>query len=193
MDRSTFVLVANRIRTGVTIVVALVMVYALFVSREHITHVAHWIGVPGWQADTAFILVDLPALVGKVLQLKYFANSTRKVGSRLTYFSGALSLAANVGSGIILGSYGAAGWGAFVVLMFLVLESVITKIKPAAAVTRAKNTMAGVAEEPKPAKSGKGSTKGQPWSAERRARFEAKKLQELEDSFAGPSAPVSGV
>lgn len=135
----SFVEIANRIKVCVIVAVSLVMFYALFVSREHITEVATWLGVPGWQAGTAFILVDLPALIGKVLQTKYFSHSTRKVGTRLTYFSGILSLACNIAAGIIHGSYGAAGWGAFVVIMFLVLESVAVKIKPAAAVTRAKN------------------------------------------------------
>jgi hypothetical protein len=128
-----FVTIARRVRAVVTLAVTLVMVYALVVSREHITHVAYWLGIPGWQAETAFILVDLPALIGRVLQLKYFdADVTQRVGRRLTYFSGSLSLAANVASGVILGSYGAAGWGAFVVVMFVVLEGVIAKISPAA-------------------------------------------------------------
>lgn len=142
----SFVVIANRIKAAVIVVISLVMIYALFVSREHITEVAHWLGVPGWQAETAFILVDLPALVGKVLQLKYFSHSTRKVGTKLTYLSGAISLACNIGAGVILGSFGAAGWGAFVVVMFLVLESVVVKIKPAAAVTRAKNAANGSAK-----------------------------------------------
>lgn len=128
---SDFAVIAVRVRRVVTLAVTLVMVYALFVSREHITHVAYWLGIPGWQAETAFILVDLPALIGRVLQLGYFADETRRVGRRLTYFAGSLSLAANVASGVILGSYGAAGWGAFVVVMFVVLEGVVTKIKPA--------------------------------------------------------------
>ncbi len=136
---NNFVEIANRIRTAITTAVTLVMAYALLVSAAHITHVVTWLGVPGWQAKTAFVLVDLPALIGKVMQLKYFAPSTRKAGRKLTYFSGSLSLACNIGSGLILGSFGAAGWGAFVVVMFLVLESVAVKIKPAAAVTRAKN------------------------------------------------------
>jgi hypothetical protein len=142
----SFVVIANRIKVGIIVAISLVMVYALVVSREHVTEVAHWLGVPGWQAETAFILVDLPALIGKVLQVKYFAHSTRKVGTRLTYLSGGISLACNIGAGLILGSYGAAGWGAFVVVMFLVLESVIVKIRPAAAVTRAKNAANGTAQ-----------------------------------------------
>lgn len=142
----SFVEIANRIKVCVIVAVSLVMCYALFVSREHVTEVATWLGVPGWQAATAFILVDLPALIGKLLQTKYFSHSTRKVGTRLTYFSGAISLACNIGAGVILGSFGAAGWGAFVVIMFLVLESVVVKIKPAAAVTRAKNAASATAK-----------------------------------------------
>lgn len=146
----SFVVIASRIKVGIIVAISLVMVYALVVSREHVTEVAHWLGVPGWQAETAFILVDLPALIGKVLQVKYFAHSTRKVGTRLTYLSGGISLACNIGAGLILGSYGAAGWGAFVVVMFLVLESVIVKIRPAAAVTRAKNAANGTAQPTAP-------------------------------------------
>lgn len=184
---NNFVLIANRIRAGVTIAVSLVMVYALYVSMDHITHVAHWIGVPGWQAATAFLLVDLPALIGKVLQMKYFAASTRRVGRRLTYFSGSLSLVCNVGSGLILGSYGAAGWGAFVVIMFLVLESVITKIKPAAAVTRAKNA---TSDKTMPAKPLTNRQIGARKAAEtRKAKASVKALEE---AYRMPAAPVSG-
>jgi hypothetical protein len=169
---------ANRIRGYVTAAVAGVMVYALYVSMAHITHVATYIGIPGWQARTAFLLVDLPALIGKVLQMKYFAQSTRKTGRRLTYFSGAISLACNVLSGVLHGSAGAAGWGAFVVIMFLVLESVITKIKPAAAVTRAKNAAEGRTETTTTSAPAEvGPRGGQKWTAERRAKYEAAKLE----------------
>jgi hypothetical protein len=134
-----FVTIANRVRGAVTATTTLILLYVLYVSRDHITHIAHWIGLGGYQAATLFILIDLPAVIGRVLQTRYFANSTKRVGRRLTYSSGALSLACNVGSGIITGSPGVAGYGAFIVVMFMVLESVVTKIKPAAAVTRAKN------------------------------------------------------
>jgi uncharacterized membrane protein len=186
---------ANRIRGYVTAAVAGVMVYALYVSMAHITHVATFIGIPGWQARTAFLLVDLPALIGKVLQMKYFAQSTRKTGRKLTYFSGAISLACNVLSGVLHGSAGAAGWGAFVVVMFLVLESVITKIKPAAAVTRAKNAAEGKTEKVPTPKVETGPRGGQKWSAERRAAFEAakaaKEKAKLEEQFA--LASVAGI
>lgn len=134
--------IAGRIRFWITASVTAVMVYALAVSATHIVHVAQTIGVPGWQAQTAWVLVDLPALIGKVLGLKLprhgyvFVASTRRVGMRLTIFSGSLSLACNVASGLLHNSWGAAGWGAFVVTMFLVLETVLTKIKATTGATR---------------------------------------------------------
>lgn len=131
--------IADRIKLGVTIVVSLIMVYALFVSRDHITHVAHLIGLSGYQAETLFILVDIPAIVGKVLQTKYFAASTRRTGKRLMIASGIVSLGCNVASGWFSGGYGPAAYGVFVVAMFLIMENVVTKIKPAASVTRIKN------------------------------------------------------
>lgn len=133
--------IADRIKTAVIVVTALIMAYALFVSRDHITHVAHLIGLTGYQASTLFVFIDLPALIGKVLQLRYFAASTRKMGFKLMLLSGSLSLACNVVSGIFAGGYGPAGYGAFIVLMFVGLEHVIVRIKPAAAVTRAKNAV----------------------------------------------------
>jgi len=183
--------IADRIKTLVVVVTALIMVYALYVSKDHITHVALFIGIGGWQAHTAFVLIDLPALIGKLMGLKYFAASTRKAGRQMTYLSGSISLICNVASGLILGSFGAAGWGAFVVMMFLYLESRITKIKAAASVTRAKNA-ANEDGEPATAKASKPAhpLAGRGWSPERRAAHEAKKL---ERQFAMASAPVSGI
>lgn len=131
--------IADRVRAAVTVVSGLIMVYALFVSADHISHVAHLIGLRGYQASTLFVLIDIPALVGKVLRLRYFAVTTRRTGLRLMIASGTLSLVCNVASGWFGGGLGPAGYGAFVVAMFLVMENVVTKIKPAAAVTRAKN------------------------------------------------------
>lgn len=130
---------ADRVRLAVTIVAGAIMVYALYVSRDHITHVARLIGLTGYQAETLFVLIDIPALVGKTLRTKYFAASTRRTGLRLMIASGTLSLVCNVASGWFGGGIGPAGYGVFVVMMFLVMENVVTKIKPAAAVTRAKN------------------------------------------------------
>lgn len=138
--------VASRIRAWIVAAVTAVMVYALVVSAAHIIHVAQTVGVPGWQAKTAWVLVDLPALIGKLLQIKLprhgyvFVASTRKTGVKLTFFSGTISLACNIASGLIEGSFGAAGWGAFVVMMFLVLETVVTKIKVATGASKSKAT-----------------------------------------------------
>lgn len=133
------VTIANRVRLAVTLVATLIMAYALFVSRDHITHVALLIGLGGYQAQTLFVLIDLPALVGKAMQLPYFAHSTRKAGKLLMWLSGSLSVVCNVTSGWFGGGIGPAGYGAFVVFMFLLLEWAVVKIKPAASVTRAKN------------------------------------------------------
>lgn len=135
--------IADRIKLAVTVVVALIMLLALYVSRDHITDVAYRIGLTGYQAETLFVLVDVVALIGKVLQLKYFAASTRKIGRRLMIAAGVISLTCNVASGWLSGGYGPAGYGVFVVLLFLALENVLTKIKPAAAVTARKNAAAG--------------------------------------------------
>lgn len=184
---NTFVIIANRVKLAVIVATAAIMVYALWVSKDHITDIALLIGLTGYQAKTLFILIDLPALIGKVIQLKYFARSTQRMGRKLMVASGTLSLVCNVLSGFHSGGWGAAGYGAFVVVMFLVLEGVVTKIKPSASVTRAKNAESETGEKvTAPKKSLKGST----WSVERRAAFEAKKL---EKQFAMASAPVSGV
>jgi hypothetical protein len=177
--------VANRVRTAVTIVATLIMVYALFVSRDHITHVALLIGLGGYQASTLFVLIDLPALVGKAMQLKYFAASTRRTGKRLMWMSGSLSFACNVVSGWFGGGYGPAGYGAFVVIMFLVMENAVTKIKPAAAVTRAKNV--DNAETP-----ARPTAKATARKATPRARKATGSVAALEQAYALPSAPVSG-
>lgn len=141
--------IADRVRIAVTIVATLIMMYALFVSRDHITHVAHLIGLDGYQAATLFVLIDLPALVGKAMMLPYFARSTRNTGRVLMMLSGSLSVVCNVTSGWFGGGVGPAAYGAFVVGMFLILEWAVVRIKPAASVTRARN--ADVAKTQPPA------------------------------------------
>lgn len=176
------VTIANRVRAAVTIVSGLIMVYALFVSADHISHVAHLIGLVGYQATTLFVLIDIPALVGKVLRLKYFAATTRRTGLRLMVMSGTLSLVCNVTSGWCGGGLGPAGYGAFVVAMFLVMENVVTKIKPAAAVTRAVN--AAKVETPAPV-----ARKATKSTAPRKPRTPS--AATLEKAYSLPSAPVS--
>ena len=132
--------IADRVRATVTIVATLIMIYALFVSRDHITHVARLIGLGGYQAETLFVLIDLPALVGKAMMLPYFAKRpTRSTGRILMLLSGTLSVVCNVTSGWFGGGIGPACYGAFIVFMFLLLEWAVVRIKPASSVTRARN------------------------------------------------------
>ncbi len=175
--------IADRVRAAVTIVSGLIMLYALFVSADHIGHVAHLIGLRGYEAFTLFVLIDIPAVVGKVLRLKYFAASTRRTGLRLMIGSGILSLACNVSSGWFGGGFGPASYGAFVVGMFLVMENVVTKIKPAASVTKAKNEATVTTAKPARQRAASKSTKP------RTPR--APSVKQLELTYALPSAPVS--
>jgi hypothetical protein len=87
-----------------------------------------------------------------------------------------------VGSGWFGGGVGPAGYGAFVVVMFLVLENVGTKIKPAAAVTKAKNA---TIEKATPTLTSR-------QVAARKAVATRKARAELEAAYRLPSAPVSG-
>lgn len=134
------VTIANRVRVAVTIVASLILVYALAVSATHIAHVGHaLLRLPSFEANTLFILIDVAAVVGKILRLGFFAPTTRRTGARLFFTAGALSLTCNAASGWLSGGYGPAAYGVFVVLMALYMEHVVAKIKPAAAVTKAKN------------------------------------------------------
>lgn len=132
--------VAMWIKGIVTAVSVGILVYVAFVSRDHITHIGQLMNLEPYQSQTLFVLIDLPALVGKAMQLPVFAHSTRVFGRKLTYFSGGMSLVCNVVAGAILGGYGPAGYGAFIVLMFVIMETAVMKIKPAAAVTKAKRS-----------------------------------------------------
>jgi hypothetical protein len=183
--------IADRVKLAVIAVTSLIMVYALWVSRDHITHVALLIGLGGYQASTLFVLIDLPALIGKVLQLKYFAASTRRMGRKLMIGSGSLSLAFNVTSGLVGGGIGPAAYGAFIVGMFLLLENVVTRIKPAAAVTRAKNAASVKTKPAKPALTAR-QIGGQKAAATRKANAAlAAAAAELEASYALPAATVT--
>ncbi len=142
--------VADRIKLVATLTASGILLFVLYVSRDHITEIGHWLHLPNYQAQTLFILVDLPALVGRLLMLPCFASGTRAWGKKLSYISGGLSLGCNVGAGIIIGEMGVAGYGAFVVAIFLLMEHTVSKIKPAASVTKAKRAAKGIAAPAKP-------------------------------------------
>lgn len=137
---------ADNVRKLISAVVLGIMIYALYVSRSHITHVGYAIELTPFEAETLFVLIDVPALVGKLLTGKLFAPSTQKSGRRLMWTTGALSLGCNITSGAIGGGVGPAVYGAFVVVMFVTLENVLGKIRPAAAVTKARRAVEPVAE-----------------------------------------------
>lgn len=139
------VAIANRVRTAVTSATTAILIFVLYVSKDHITDIAFWLGLHGYQAYTLFVLIDIVALIGKVLNTKYFAKSTRTMGFKLMLAAGAMSLACNVGSGFLHGSIGAASYGAFIVALFVALEQVVIRIKPAASVTAAKTRAAKAA------------------------------------------------
>ena len=111
-----FAKIANLVRFLVTLVTAAILAFVLYVSRDHITEVAYWMGLRGYQAETLFILVDIVALTGKVLNTGYFDKPTRRMGFKLMLGAGTASLACNVGAGILIhSSAGLAVYGAMIV------------------------------------------------------------------------------
>lgn len=134
------VVIANRVRVIVTAIAAVILLYALTISATHIAHVGHFGGLRDFEANSLFILIDIPIVVGKLMALPYFAPTTKRTGKRLIAAGLVVSLGCNVGSGLISGGYGPAAYGAFVVGMAFLMEHTISKIRPAAAVTKARNT-----------------------------------------------------
>lgn len=99
-----------------------IFAYGLWISREHITHIGHWLGLSAFEAATLFILVDFLALYGKLLTSKRLAAKTRRYGFRVMLTGLALSTACNVTSGILRGKPGAAVYGLFVVVIIVIVE-----------------------------------------------------------------------
>jgi hypothetical protein len=103
-----------------------IMGYGLFISRAHITHIGHWLGLPGYQAETLFIFIDFVAVYGKLLT---FTRHARRYGFWVMIFGFAMSTACNVGSGLIDGAWGVAGYGLFLVVVILVVETGVSMIR----------------------------------------------------------------
>ena len=118
---------------------ALIALYGLVISREHITEVGHAIGLNKLEAETLFVFVDFIALYGKMLTSKRLAAKTRRIGYRFLVFGGLASLACNVVAGFLHGKIGAAGYGAFIVGIVAALEYAIAN-------TKAKTTSTAPAE-----------------------------------------------
>lgn len=119
--------------------------YGLFVSRSHITEVAYWANIGGdWECETAFIVVDVLVLYGKILTSKRLTAKTRRAGYRLMVIGGIASVLCNIGAGLIHGSYGASVWGVAIV-------GVVALIEHSISVTEAKRTIKRAAKATAPA------------------------------------------
>lgn len=136
------VTVANRIRAIGTIVTLGVLTYALWVSRGHIEHVGYVLGLSDFEARTLFVIIDIPVIIGKLFAGPWFAPTTRREARRLMVTFVLASLALNVTSGFLGGGIGAAAYGALIVFIALWMERLLTKVRPAASVTRAKSDAA---------------------------------------------------
>ncbi|HEY7225236.1 MAG TPA: hypothetical protein VH561_16815 [Micromonosporaceae bacterium] len=117
----------------------MILLYALFVSASHLARVGLWLGLKPYEANTLFVLVDAVVVTGKLMTLNVFAPTTKRCGKRLMILAGVVSLAGNVGSGVIDHSIGGAGYGVLVLAVAFLMEHAIGKIRPAAAVTKAAN------------------------------------------------------
>lgn len=104
------------------------MAYAAFISYEHITSLASRMGLSGFEMRTCPIAIDGFAVLGLLMRLRYFADSTRRWGLGAAAVAGLLSLIANVAAGT---NDGERAWGAIVVVMFLAAEVMSDRIKPA--------------------------------------------------------------
>lgn len=71
---------------------ALIAVYGLYLSREHITHVGYAMGLKPLEAETLFIFIDIVAIYGKMLTSKHLTAKTRRTGYKFLAFGGAASL-----------------------------------------------------------------------------------------------------
>jgi hypothetical protein len=105
------------------------LAYGLWLSRGHITEIGYAIGLPSFEAETLFVLVDVVALFGKLLTSRLFVAKTRRIGYKLMALGGLLSLAANVSAGFLHGSLGRALYGAGIVVMIVLIEYATVNIK----------------------------------------------------------------
>ena len=106
------------------------LIGALSISFSHFIHAFNKLGLYGFGAMSMPIAVDGLAIFGVLLQHKSFAKETRTIGRWLQLICGSLSLAVNVFSG--WGSPGAVIQGATWVIIYMVLELIVSKIRLAA-------------------------------------------------------------
>lgn len=139
--------IAIAIRMIASAIVFSVLLFVIYVSRDHITEVGYkYLNLTeDYQAQTLFVLIDILAMVGKALNSKYFDRATQIAGAILMYIAGAISLLCNILAGDTLGQQ---IYGVGIVAVFVGLEAVIVRIKFAAwvkaAITRARRSAAAV-------------------------------------------------
>lgn len=116
----------RRVKIVARVIGTALLAYALFLSASHITEVGHMIGLAGIEAGTLFVFVDVMALFGKLLTLRYFVAKTRRIGYKLMLTGGLVSLVCNVTAG---DTWGARGYGAGIVCFAIAMEYATMNIK----------------------------------------------------------------
>ena len=106
------------------------LIGALSISFSHFIHAFNKLGLYGFGAMSMPIAVDGLAIFGVLLQHKSFAKETRTIGRWLQLVCGSLSLAVNIFSG--WGTPGAMIQGATWVIIYMMLELIVSKIRLAA-------------------------------------------------------------
>jgi len=109
------------INTGVWVV----FLYTMGVSISHVIATGGAIGLPSFEAATAWVVVDIVFLLGKAGRSPHRSEGIRKGGLVLMLFGGTLSLFCNVYAGPTLG---AKIWGVVVVIAMIVTESYGSKL-----------------------------------------------------------------
>ena len=112
------------------------LVGALGISFSHFIHAFNKLGLYGFDAVTMPIAVDGLALFGVLLQTtgpKGFSKRTNTIGRWLQLVCGSLSLMVNIFSG--WGSPGAMIQGATWVIIYMMMELIVSRIKPSSADT----------------------------------------------------------
>lgn len=98
-------------------------------SRFHITEVGLWWGLTAREAMWLFVFIDVTAVFGKLLSLPVFSHRTRRKGYIIFGVCGTLSLAFNVGAGLIARSFGRAMFGAAIIGFLALVEWATVDIK----------------------------------------------------------------
>jgi len=106
------------------------LIGALSISFSHFIHAFNKLGLYGFSAMSMPIAVDGLAIFGVLLQHKSFSKGTNTIGRWLQLVCGSLSLAVNIFSG--WGNAGAMIQGATWVIIYMMMELIVSRIKLAA-------------------------------------------------------------